>query len=110
MKRLLLLILGLPMIWFGCSTANYYVSEEQSQDQGREPQKSEELLYKIFLIGDTGAPAKHSSEPSFKFLEGQLKKSGKQSAVIFLGDNIYPSGMPDSTAKDRSRAENIPEG
>ncbi|HKL19207.1 MAG TPA: metallophosphoesterase [Halalkalibaculum sp.] len=107
MKRLLLLILGLPMIWFGCSTANYYVSEEQSQDQGREPQKSEELLYKIFLIGDTGAPAKHSSEPSFKFLEGQLKKSGKQSAVIFLGDNIYPSGMPDSTAKDRSRAENI---
>lgn len=69
--------------------------------------ESEELVYKVFLIGDTGAPAKHSRESSYKLLEEQLSRTRKQAAVIFLGDNIYPSGMPDSTDKDRNSAEAI---
>ena len=107
MKKLTLLILGLPLIWIGCSTPNFYISEEQLQEERPERPASDDLVYKIFLIGDTGAPARHSMEPSFALLNELLNKAGSQSAVIFLGDNIYPSGLPDSTHPGRRLAENI---
>lgn len=107
MKSLTLLLLGLSLFLVGCSSAHYYVSEEQLQEEKTYQPTLEDLLYKVFLIGDTGSPSVQSIEPSFALLQEQLKAAGKQSAVIFLGDNIYPSGLPDSTHPDRSRAESI---
>ncbi|MGK7369506.1 MAG: metallophosphoesterase [Candidatus Halalkalibacterium sp. M3_1C_030] len=108
MKGLLLILIGLPFVLFGCLSVNRYVSEEQLERQERLQKPEEaELLYKVYLIGDTGVPSKHSIEPSFKLLEEHLKNAGNRSAVVFLGDHIYPSGMPDSSAKGREKAENI---
>lgn len=51
-------------------------------------------VYSVFLIGDAGKAS--ANEPTLQTLQKELQNSGKQSAVLFLGDNIYPAGLPDS--------------
>ena len=59
----------------------------------------------LFLIGDAGAPAPPpDSEPVLLALRAALSIA-PHPVVAFLGDNIYPRGMPDSSAADRPEAE-----
>lgn len=60
--------------------------------------------YSIFLLGDAGEP-QISTDPVLKALQNQLQKSDKNAALILLGDNIYPKGLPDSDHPSRSEAE-----
>src|SRR3989449_262280 len=52
--------------------------------------------------GPPGAPA--DSEPVLRALRAALSVA-PHPVVAFLGDNIYPRGMPDSSAADRPEAE-----
>jgi hypothetical protein len=59
----------------------------------------------LFFIGDAGAPvAPADSEPVLRALGAALSVA-PHPVVAFLGDNIYPRGMPDSGAADRPEAE-----
>jgi hypothetical protein len=58
----------------------------------------------MFLIGDAGAPAP-AGEPVLKALAADLGRAGGQRVVVFLGDNVYPRGLPDSAAPDRTEME-----
>jgi hypothetical protein len=40
-------------------------------------------------------------------LKQKLFAAGEQSAVVFLGDNLYPNGLPHETAKNRTTLEKI---
>lgn len=51
------------------------------------------IPHKIFLIGDSGKP-KLDGDEVFQLLKMKLKEAGKNSTVIFLGDNVYPKGLP----------------
>lgn len=65
---------------------------------------SESLSHVICLIGDAGAP--DFTKPSaIKLLHSQVKNSGNKSSVAFLGDNIYSSGLPEESDKNREDAE-----
>ncbi len=50
----------------------------------------------VFLIGDAGEP-KAGHEPVLVALEREIARRPERSIVVFLGDNLYPSGLPDST-------------
>lgn len=56
----------------------------------------------IYLIGDAGAPAA-DREPVLEALESDAASANNTSVIVFLGDNIYPRGMP--LADDPGRAE-----
>lgn len=99
-----MVIFGLGGIW-ACSSTGYYVSDDQEEWREKSPSRSEELLYRLFLVGDSGAPLRKKTEPSLRLLKSKLDSAGENSAVIFLGDNIYPSGMPDSADPGRAEAE-----
>src|SRR5690242_20241331 len=58
----------------------------------------------MFLIGDAGAPAP-TGEPVLKALAEELGHAAGQRVVVFLGDNVYPRGLPDSAAPDRTEME-----
>jgi hypothetical protein len=58
----------------------------------------------MFLIGDAGAPAP-TGEPVLKGLAEELGRAAGQRVVVFLGDNVYPRGLPDSAAPDRAEME-----
>jgi hypothetical protein len=65
----------------------------------------EQIDVTLFLIGDAGAPAAPpDSEPVLAALRAAAT-AAPHPVVVFLGDNLYPRGMPDSTAPDRLDAE-----
>ncbi|MDZ7659020.1 metallophosphoesterase [Fodinibius sp.] len=84
---------------FGCSSTTFYQQNTTEQTPQGEP------IYSVYLIGDTGAPSIEPQEPILGVLEAQLKRSGEQSAVIFLGDNVYPDGLPPKQSPSRAQAE-----
>lgn len=69
------------------------------KDQFKEPP-----VKTIYLIGDAG---KYPSGNSFVLptLQKQLATENSGSTVVFLGDNIYPAGLPDSMQPGRIDAE-----
>ncbi|HET7585087.1 MAG TPA: metallophosphoesterase [Gemmatimonadaceae bacterium] len=58
----------------------------------------------LFLIGDAGLPAP-GGEPVLQALRRQLTADTLHKLVVYLGDNAYPHGLPDSSAPDRKQAE-----
>ena len=58
----------------------------------------------LFLVGDAGAPG--SPERSVLTALGSAMKVARGSAVVvFLGDNVYPDGLPDPRHPQRREAE-----
>ena len=88
-KFLLLLILS------GCPS--YFLLGQNQQGQ---------VTYTLYLVGDSGEP-EIKQHPLGGILRQQIKESGANTTLVYLGDNIYPNGMPDRGHKDRLEAEEI---
>jgi hypothetical protein len=58
------------------------------------PREAQAITYTAFLIGDAGAPSLTQPEPNFEILREQLLIAGEKSGIFFLGDNVYPRGLP----------------
>ena len=58
----------------------------------------------LFLIGDAGKPAK-GGEPVLIALRAQLEGAGGRATVVFLGDNLYPEGLPAPNHPERAEME-----
>jgi predicted MPP superfamily phosphohydrolase len=65
----------------------------------------EEIAFSVFLIGDMGALVPGAKDPLLEMLQSQLNKLGEKSAISFLGDNVYPYGIPHPEHRGRNRAE-----
>jgi hypothetical protein len=59
------------------------------------PVPAEDVAATVILIGDAGAP-KASGEPVLRALRRVLADRPDTTVVLFLGDNVYPLGLPDS--------------
>lgn len=66
-----------------------------------------EVIYSIFLVGDAGDASQQPLEPSLEVLKDQMNAliDPEKSAVIFVGDNIYPDGLPPEGHPERAEAE-----
>ncbi|MFD1819716.1 Calcineurin-like phosphoesterase [Pseudarcicella hirudinis] len=67
--------------------------------------QAQTVKHSVFLIGDDGEPKLDGKDPVLTSLQNQLKKAGQNGSLIFLGDNIYPTGMVDSENPGRIEAE-----
>jgi len=66
-------------------------------------QSTSQVRFRLYLIGDAGKPPDvHLAYP--EFLQQQLRNDTVPSAIVFLGDNIYPKGMPDESNQFREAA------
>ena len=57
----------------------------------------------LFLIGDAGVPS--AKDPVLAELTREAGRDPSRSLVVFLGDNIYPRGLPLPRARGRRDAE-----
>jgi hypothetical protein len=65
-----------------------------------------DITHTFILIGDAGEP--HISSESFgTVVREQIAKAGDQTTVLYLGDNLYPDGLPAPGSKFRGRGEQI---
>jgi hypothetical protein len=60
----------------------------------------------LFLIGDAGLPAP-GGDPVLQALERTLRWDPNRSYVVYLGDNVYPAGIPPEGHAYREEAERI---
>jgi hypothetical protein len=68
--------------------------------------QTDSVTYTLFFVGDAGEPF-IIDDPVGDALRARVKNSGSNTTVVFLGDNIYPKGMPGSHEKGRTIAEKI---
>lgn len=67
----------------------------------------EDAVLDLYLIGDAGRP-NPAGEPMMIALRRTIEERGPERAVVaFLGDNIYPDGLPDEETAYREAAERI---
>lgn len=62
-----------------------------------------DLSFRLLLIGDAGETKEH--DPCLSKLTDWASKHPKKTMVVFLGDNIYPAGMPPKEDRKRKEAE-----
>ncbi len=67
---------------------------------------SHELSHSFYLVGDAGYHNVNSPNPVLTSLKKQLQNKLENTTVLFLGDNIYPNGMPKKSDSGRDAAEN----
>lgn len=63
------------------------------------------VKHTFYLVGDAGNADEENAKNTLSFLKKRLDRADKNSTLLFLGDNIYPYGMPDVNDKDRKLAE-----
>ncbi len=104
----ILLILGISLFYNSCATYDAQYREEINE----QTVPSDKVIDKTFyLIGDAGKSPMNGMSGGLTALNNHLKdKNTKDDYVIFLGDNIYPSGLPNKSDKDRDEAENALNG
>ncbi len=84
-----------------CGSTGLYVDSSERNWEEVLPPDEKELIYRVYLIGDAGAP-KLDGDPTLNLFSNFLQNADEQSAALFLGDNIYNYGLPDSTHPRRS--------
>ena len=90
MRKIQLIFLILLIV--GCATYRPKYAEEFS---GASIKSDKELSHTFYLIGDAGLSPIGGMNPILKSFKSKLDKAPKNSTAIFLGDNIYPAGLPD---------------
>lgn len=60
--------------------------------------------FSVFLVGDAGEPT-FPEDPNINYLQEKTANASPDDILIFLGDNLYPKGLPDEEHPDRGAME-----
>ncbi|MEC3906781.1 metallophosphoesterase [Tamlana sp. 2201CG12-4] len=85
-----------------CATYEAQYTNEKHQETTF-PNK--DIVHSFYLVGDGGNSPIGTSTEAIKAFKQELSKASKHSTAIFLGDNIYPKGMPEKDKEGRAFAE-----
>src|SRR5512132_596805 len=58
----------------------------------------QEIETTLFLIGDAGDPDPRAASVVLDSMKRQAAEAPGRAVVVFLGDNVYPSGVPVDSA------------
>ncbi|GLB48536.1 metallophosphoesterase [Neptunitalea lumnitzerae] len=98
-------VFGLVLIIFNaCATYKAQYLDEEETKQVSYP-VDRKLEKRFFLIGDAGNAPMGGTTPGLKALQSVLDTMPNQDYALFLGDNLYPLGMPKKDDPDRALAE-----
>ncbi|MCE3075498.1 metallophosphoesterase [Chryseobacterium gwangjuense] len=90
-------------VLYSCATYNVKKGKNLSEIQHSDHKADND--FKIFLIGDAGNADEVQSQQTLNLLKAKLDSADKNSMLIFLGDNIYPDGMPKESDKNYALAK-----
>lgn len=82
----------LALLFTGCAT---YEAKYSKPEEAVDVISSGEVAHTFYLIGDAGLSPLGQMNGALKIFRDKLNKAPENSTAIFLGDNIYPAGLPD---------------
>jgi len=101
MRKRYFSFLALLLLLQSCATFKPQYSSDYKAEVYPEDKK---LAHQFFLLGDAGNGLVEDTINHNNSLISQLNKASKNSTLLFLGDNIYPKGMPDKSDANRTDA------
>lgn len=96
-------IFVIAALFGGCSIQSVYV--KVGTEQFIPAVAPDAIAHSVFLIGDAGEPLPDGREKVLSVLMAAASGAPERSTIIFLGDNIYPAGLPDELHADRREME-----
>ena len=100
-KKIITTIL-VVILMHSCATYNAQYNDENTKKIFPQQKNIHKTFY---LIGDAGAYGEDKTSDGLKGLKLALEKAGSKDYVLFLGDNIYPAGLPKKSDPTRAQAE-----
>ncbi|MDX5348821.1 MAG: metallophosphoesterase [Hymenobacteraceae bacterium] len=73
----------------------------------QQPPPPSEKVFSVALVGDAGGACSPEKDAVMRALQHWAAEQTKDSITVFLGDNIYPVGLPPENDKRRKAAEDI---
>ncbi|WP_461533288.1 ShlB/FhaC/HecB family hemolysin secretion/activation protein [Sinomicrobium sp.] len=98
-----LAFLGMLILFIGSCTT--YKARYKTPDHNQAVHSPDSISHIFYLIGDAGNSPLGERSRALSAFKSELSNAPKHSTAVFLGDNIYPSGMPDKDHKGRKLAE-----
>ncbi|MCW3806753.1 metallophosphoesterase [Plebeiibacterium marinum] len=106
MRNLCLVLLVMVLGACGTLKAPYYSSEFQGwQSQNKTSDKK--IVHTLFLVGDAGKLDSGEHNIVLNAVKNDLEATQGVSTLVYLGDNIYPFGMPKANAESRVAKEKV---
>ncbi|MXN89896.1 metallophosphoesterase [Flavobacterium sp. Sd200] len=102
-KRLACLIIVAAFI-SSCAT-NRVQYGKQATATRTDALQTDSLLHRFYLVGDAGYATQPRSQQLLGIIKQKLATEDKNTSLLYLGDNIYPLGMPPKEHEDREAAE-----
>ena len=96
-KRTALLAIALVL---GCAS-----SRQLRGPRAVEPVSDGAIEFTLLLVGDAGYAT--SDDPVLAAMSAAAARSPNRTAMVFLGDNLYPSGLAAQGSSDRDRGERV---
>src|SRR5262245_32557682 len=101
-RRRAIAIVTLVALLPGCSHVRPYAVSAQTMPSP----EVDAVDHRLILIGDTGAP-EPSGEPALDALSGRVAQLPDRTTVVFLGDVVYETGMPEPSPIEGTPVEEI---
>ncbi len=79
---------------FSCSTYHTQFGKNSKKNLVSNDKDTTKIAHRFFLIGDAGNADQENAQKILNALQEQLGQSDEKATLLFLGDNIYPKGMP----------------
>ena len=95
------------LIWLtlGISSCAVYEADYSKSALASRTDMTHEVVYQLFLLGDGGKTTTKTSKRTLKLLKKLVNESGDNTSVLFLGDNVYPDGIPHKKGKKKDEAK-----
>ena len=84
------------VLFVSCAT---YKAEFSKEITATISKKTSEIEHTFYLIGDAGNSTLTENSAALNYLKKNIKNASEKSTLIFLGDNVYESGIPKKSAK-----------
>ena len=102
----LLMSLFIVLLVSSCASYKPKYGKETGAPSKTDSLDGKTLNHRFFLVGDAGYATHPNSKQLLSVINNKLKSSGKNTTLLYLGDNIYPHGMPPAEqTEDRKEAE-----
>ena len=84
------------LIFQSCSTRHPQYGKNVSKPITERISDTAKISHTFYLLGDAGNFNDETAERKLGELQNRLKEADKNSTLLFLGDNIYPKGLPNT--------------
>lgn len=98
------------LLCFGCGTSKEaYYNDEAIDWNKRSTPTDRAIEHTLFLVGDAGEIDDPVTGENWVIsaMRQQVEQAGSETSIVFLGDNIYPKGLPKKDDPLRAEAEQI---